>query len=126
MRKREFYILCTFVLIFMNAFSIKAEENHSEKAFNVKDVIFEHLTDSYSWELPFSHTHRLYLPVIVARKQISPVRLFYYQKRISHIICRNNHTKRFAMGCPLVQKTSVQSTPQRSSNGRGSNRYVIL
>ncbi|MBQ7823440.1 MAG: F0F1 ATP synthase subunit A [Bacteroidaceae bacterium] len=65
MRKREFYISCTFVLIFLNVFSIKAEENHSEKAFNVKDVIFEHLTDSYSWELPFSHTHRLYLPVIV-------------------------------------------------------------
>ena len=65
MRKRESYILYIFILVFMYAFPTKAEENHDEGEFNVKEVIFEHLTDNYSWELPFSHTQRLYLPVIV-------------------------------------------------------------
>lgn len=36
-----------------------------EEAFNPKEAIFEHLLDAYGWELPFSHTHRIPLPVIV-------------------------------------------------------------
>ncbi len=34
-------------------------------AFNPKEVIFEHLLDGYGWELPFSHSHKIPLPVIV-------------------------------------------------------------
>jgi len=31
----------------------------------VKEIIFEHLGDSYGWEVPFSHSKRIPLPVIV-------------------------------------------------------------
>lgn len=65
MRKRESYILYIFILIFLNVFSLRAEENQQEGKFNVKDVIFEHLVDGYSWELPFSHEYHISLPVIV-------------------------------------------------------------
>lgn len=33
---------------------------------NLKEIIFEHLGDAYGWEVPFSHEHRIPLPVIVA------------------------------------------------------------
>ena len=34
-------------------------------AINPKEIIFEHLGDGYGWEVPFSHSHRIPLPVIV-------------------------------------------------------------
>ncbi len=36
-----------------------------EESMDVKEIIFEHLGDGYGWEVPFSHTHRMPLPVIV-------------------------------------------------------------
>lgn len=36
-----------------------------ECSFDPKEAIFEHLLDSYGWELPFSHEHRIPLPIIV-------------------------------------------------------------
>ncbi len=30
-----------------------------------KEIIFEHLGDGYGWEVPFSHNHRIPLPIIV-------------------------------------------------------------
>ncbi len=39
---------------------------HEEKGeLDVKEIIFEHLGDGYGWEVPFSHNHRIPLPVIV-------------------------------------------------------------
>ena len=35
---------------------------------NPKETIFEHLGDAYGWEVPFSHTKRIPLPVIVFDK----------------------------------------------------------
>ncbi len=49
----------------------KSEEGPAEKTeqqeekLDVKDIIFEHLGDGYGWEVPFSHTQRIPLPVIV-------------------------------------------------------------
>lgn len=46
----------------------KAAENaaeQQEEKMDVKEIIFEHLGDGYGWEVPFSHTHRIPLPVIV-------------------------------------------------------------
>lgn len=43
-------------------------ENPAEKeeeSLDVKEIIFEHLGDGYGWEVPFSHTKRMPLPVIV-------------------------------------------------------------
>ncbi|MCM1020898.1 MAG: F0F1 ATP synthase subunit A [Muribaculum sp.] len=36
-----------------------------EKKINPKEIIFEHLTDGYGWEVPFSHENRIPLPIIV-------------------------------------------------------------
>ena len=36
-----------------------------EKKINPKEIIFEHLTDAYGWEVPFCHDIRIPLPVIV-------------------------------------------------------------
>ena len=33
--------------------------------FSPKDIIFHHLGDVYGWEVPFSHSHRIPLPIIV-------------------------------------------------------------
>lgn len=50
------------------SFNLSAQETsgtEETKAFNPKETIFKHLLDEYSWELPFSHEHKISLPVIV-------------------------------------------------------------
>lgn len=42
-----------------------AEMEQKDENLDVKEIIFEHLGDGYGWEVPFSHTHRVPLPVIV-------------------------------------------------------------
>ncbi|MGM9804527.1 MAG: F0F1 ATP synthase subunit A [Muribaculaceae bacterium] len=42
--------------------AVAAEEG---EGFNPKEIIFHHLGDAYGWEVPFSHSHRIPLPVIV-------------------------------------------------------------
>lgn len=41
------------------------KEDKEGSSLDVKGIIFEHLGDGYGWELPFSHTARIPLPVIV-------------------------------------------------------------
>ena len=41
------------------------KEEQNEEKMDVKELIFEHLGDGYGWEVPFSHTVRMPLPVIV-------------------------------------------------------------
>lgn len=41
------------------------KEEQNEEKMDVKELIFEHLGDGYGWEVPFSHTTRMPLPVIV-------------------------------------------------------------
>ncbi|MCM1369362.1 MAG: F0F1 ATP synthase subunit A [Candidatus Amulumruptor caecigallinarius] len=43
----------------VNASNVKQDE------MDVKEIIFEHLGDGYGWEVPFSHSRRIPLPVIV-------------------------------------------------------------
>lgn len=45
--------------------SVYASEETKEAELDVKEIIFEHLGDGYGWEVPFSHTKRIPLPVIV-------------------------------------------------------------
>lgn len=42
-----------------------AAGNEEGGSLDVKEIIFEHLGDGYGWEVPFSHTDRIPLPVIV-------------------------------------------------------------
>ncbi len=66
MRKQIAYIVAFLLMAF--SFNLSAQETsgtEEEKAFNPKETIFKHLLDEYSWELPFSHEHKISLPVIV-------------------------------------------------------------
>ncbi len=44
------------------AFASEGEDG----GLNPKEIIFHHLGDAYGWEVPFSHSHRIPLPVIVS------------------------------------------------------------
>ena len=62
--KKVFLILMMMVaLLAPNAMYASSEGNEGE--LNIKESIFHHLGDGYGWEVPFSHHHRIPLPVIV-------------------------------------------------------------
>ena len=55
-----------FSIIAMLLLSCPAFASEGEKGkVDVKENIFHHLGDGYGWEVPFSHTYRIPLPVIV-------------------------------------------------------------
>lgn len=61
---KKFAIL--FVLLSVLAFPFSAFSSEKDKGqVDVKENIFHHLGDGYGWEVPFSHTCRIPLPVIV-------------------------------------------------------------
>ena len=45
-----------------------AHEGHGDEKVNPKETIFEHLGDTYGWEVPFSHTKKIPLPIIAFAK----------------------------------------------------------
>ncbi|MDE5627542.1 MAG: hypothetical protein K2I58_06255, partial [Candidatus Amulumruptor sp.] len=47
----------------LNEQSVEEEAEAGE--LNPKEIIFEHLLDHYGWEVPFSHSLRIPLPIIV-------------------------------------------------------------
>ena len=66
--KRFIFLLSLVCAVLLAPFSAMANDNASEqeeKKINPKEIIFEHLGDGYGWEVPFSHEHRIPLPVIV-------------------------------------------------------------
>ena len=63
MRKRLAILFSIISLLFL---SFPALASGGEKGeVDVKENIFHHLGDGYGWEVPFSHTYRIPLPVIV-------------------------------------------------------------
>lgn len=46
-------------------FADESPAQKEEKSLDVKEIMFGHLLDAYGWEVPFSHSHRIPLPVIV-------------------------------------------------------------
>ena len=42
-----------------------ASSEGGDGELKIKETIFHHLGDGYGWEVPFSHHHRIPLPVIV-------------------------------------------------------------
>lgn len=59
-------ITILFVLISILVFPFSAySADKGESKVDVKENIFHHLGDGYGWEVPFSHTYRIPLPVIV-------------------------------------------------------------
>ena len=67
--KRLSILAFLFAVIMAVPFGMSAAGNpdsgEKEENLDVKEIIFEHLGDGYGWEVPFSHTDRIPLPVIV-------------------------------------------------------------
>ena len=62
---RKFPVAALLVFSMLLPFAAKAEDKEEQAELDVKEIIFEHLGDGYGWEVPFSHTKRIPLPVIV-------------------------------------------------------------
>lgn len=60
-------IALLFALFFACVPVMQAEESE-EASFDAKEIIFEHVLDNYGWEVPFSHSNRISLPIIVRDK----------------------------------------------------------
>ncbi len=58
-------ILCAVVVSPQYISASGHDDGQEEKKINPKEIIFEHLSDGYGWEVPFSHDLRIPLPVIV-------------------------------------------------------------
>jgi len=61
--------IVALVIVALMAFGYMtaAQHSHGESSgeVNAQEIIFEHLGDAYGWELPFNHSVRIPLPVIV-------------------------------------------------------------
>lgn len=62
--RNKLAILFSIVSMLVLSFPAHASEGE-EGSVDVKENIFHHLGDGYGWEVPFSHTYRIPLPVIV-------------------------------------------------------------
>jgi F-type H+-transporting ATPase subunit a len=67
--KKVITIIVTLVILALMAWGF-AQAGHHAKGHeggkvNPKETIFEHLGDTYGWEVPFSHTMKIPLPIIV-------------------------------------------------------------
>ena len=68
MKKHSILIISITLIVLAAAASIALfdHSHHDENAkFDAKETIFDHLVDHYSWEVPFSHSHKIPLPIIV-------------------------------------------------------------
>lgn len=68
MKKLVTTIVAVLILGFMAlgyADAARHEQLHGSSELNPKEIIFSHLGDAYGWELPFNHSTRIPLPVIV-------------------------------------------------------------
>lgn len=62
--KKVFLILTVILSTLFMSQSVNASSGEDGE-LNIKETIFHHLGDGYGWEVPFSHHHRIPLPVIV-------------------------------------------------------------
>lgn len=58
-------LLSVFMLCPSQVRAFDEQDKHEDENLDVKEIIFEHLGDGYGWEVPFSHSARIPLPVIV-------------------------------------------------------------
>jgi len=66
--KKAIAAIIAVAVIALMALGYAEAAHHSDGQMhevNAQEIIFEHLGDSYGWEVPFSHSKRIPLPVIV-------------------------------------------------------------
>ena len=66
-----FIVVALMAFGYMTAMQHRAHEGDKTEKLDPKEIIFEHLGDAYGWEVPFSHTMRIPLPIIVFDEQNS-------------------------------------------------------
>ncbi len=62
---KKLIICCIGILFFIVGTTFTVVASEEEEPFDAKEAIFEHLLDNYGWEVPFSHSTRIPLPVII-------------------------------------------------------------
>ena len=63
--KKVFLILTMMMVALIAPSTAHASSEGEGGELKIKETIFHHLGDGYGWEVPFSHHHRIPLPVIV-------------------------------------------------------------
>ena len=63
--KKVLTILLPLTMIFAVCPSVASASEHSSEQLDPKEIIFEHLGDTYGWAVPFSHSNYIPLPIIV-------------------------------------------------------------
>ena len=63
--KRNIILTALLMVMMLLPGYAKASGSEEGEGINVKEILFEHLGDGYGWEVPFSHSYRIPLPVIV-------------------------------------------------------------
>ena len=68
--KKAITAIIAVVIIALMALGYADMAKHShggegEAEVNPQEIIFEHLGDAYGWEVPFNHSKRIPLPIIV-------------------------------------------------------------
>ena len=58
-------IIALMALGYADAAAHRAHSGGAETEVDPQEIIFEHLGDAYGWEVPFNHSQRIPLPVIV-------------------------------------------------------------
>ncbi|MDD2960746.1 MAG: F0F1 ATP synthase subunit A [Muribaculaceae bacterium] len=67
--KKLLTILSILLVILIAPATVSANEGNEGGKINPKEIIFDHLGDHYGWEVPFMHSVRIPLPVIVKDKE---------------------------------------------------------
>ena len=67
--KKVITAIVALVILGLMAWGYAQSAQHShhqseDSKVNPKETIFEHLGDTYGWEVPFSHTKKIPLPII--------------------------------------------------------------
>ena len=111
-------LLAVLMALFMMLPNVaKASEDKEENGIDVKEVLFHHLGDGYGWEVPFSHTYRIPLPVIVRAEDGS-----------WHCFSSSRLTKIEEVTDPKTGKTHKEAEPQIVTIGKGdwADRYQFV
>ena len=70
MKSKIITAVVALVIVLLMGLGYKSAADHrahggADSGFDVKETIFEHLSDTYGWEVPFNHSKSIPLPIIV-------------------------------------------------------------
>lgn len=112
--KKISIVLAILALLIMSP--VKAAASGSgEGGVNVKEIMFHHLGDGYGWEVPFSHTYRIPLPVIVRAEDGKWI--CFSSSRLTELEEETD---------PATGKTKVEAVPRIVNIDKDGKTYSFL